>query len=457
MKKILGMLTFTAVMAAVAAVGAPKCGIAELTAALNRENAVVVDARINDVYIGWPVDGNRRGGHIPGAVDFSAAWLTCEYDEENNLEKRSRAEVLDIALSDKGITAGMDVIVYDTNGKDAAAVADFFEKKGIANVRICDVSEYVNGEGALESYPDYELLVAPEIVHDIVNGNIPGGFSEASDIKVFNISWGDVKASGYSKSHIPGAYHVNTDWFEPPTSDNGHTMWMLDSDENLLALLLRLGITADDCVICTGPEPMASSRFAVICRYMGVKDVRVMNGGLVEWKYLGYGFEKGVNEPVPVAGFGIASVPANPTLIDTFEEIYDILSDGKNLEKFSLIDNRTWEEYIGESTGYSYHDKKGRIPGTIFGHAGVQNSSSMSYFRNIDKTIRNIGEIRDMWISDGINLDKHLSFMCGSGWRAAEILWDARVMGLENTSLYSNGWIYWSNLHMPCYTGTPKR
>lgn len=32
-----------------------------------------------------------------------------------------------------------------------------------------------------------------------------------------------------------------------------------------------------------------------------------------------------------------------------------------------------------------------------------------------------------------------MSFMCGSGWRAAEVLWDMRVMGYENISLYSDG------------------
>ena len=38
-----------------------------------------------------------------------------------------------------------------------------------------------------------------------------------------------------------------------------------------------------------------------------------------------------------------------------------------------------------------------------------------------------------------------VSFMCGSGWRAAEVLSYAHVMGLEDTSMYSNGWIEWSS------------
>lgn len=61
-------------------------------------------------------------------------------------------------------------------------------------------------------------------------------------------------------------------------------------DEKNIVLDSRI----NDAVICTSPEPMAASRFATICYYLGVKDVRVMNGGLVQWKSLGYELEKGL-------------------------------------------------------------------------------------------------------------------------------------------------------------------
>lgn len=50
----------------------------------------------------------------------------------------------------------------------------------------------------------------------------------------------------------------------------------------------------------------------------------------------------------------------------------------------------------------------------------------------------------DMWKNLNIDLDKEMSFFCGSGWRAAEVLIYSRVMGMTNTSLYSDGWIGWS-------------
>ena len=159
---------------------------------------------------------------------------------------------------------------------------------------------------------------------------------------------------------------------------------------------------------------MAASRFAVICDYLGVKDVRVMNGGLVEWNYLGYDLEKGENKPTPEKEFGV-KVPARPELIDSLDKIKDIMTNKEQHKDFTLVDNRTWGEYIGDVTGYSYHKRKGRIPGAVFGHAGVKNSSSMSYYRNIDKTMRNENEILSMWEEDNIDTSNHLSFMCGSG------------------------------------------
>ncbi len=45
--------------------------------------------------------------------------------------------------------------------------------------------------------------------------------------------------------------------------------------------------------------------------------------------------------------------------------------------------------------------------------------------------MRNGYEIEKMWEDQGINLKNHLAFMCGSGWRAAEVYTYANVMGLK--------------------------
>lgn len=427
---------------------------AAVKAALDDDRAVVLDARANDAYIGWTVDGAKRGGHIAGAVDFAASWLTCDYDDKENLEGKTREEVLTDAIENKKLREAAEVIVYDTNGKDAAAVAEYLDGQGIKGLKVYDANEWLDDTSLpLESYPNYQLLVPAGVVKTITEGKTPDGFTDSKNIVVVDVRWGEEKESGYLDGHIPTAVHINTDSFEPPKEYvDGIEEWRLADDDTLLKLLLKNGISADTCVIATSPEPMAASRFAVICQYLGVKDVRVMNSGFVGWSYAGYDLDKTAEKAVAVTDFGSEKVPAQPDLIDTMAELKTELKS----PDFQLIDNRTWEEYIGKSSGYSYHKKAGRIEGAIFGYGGIGDSSSMYYYRNIDKSPRNMAEVEAMWKECGIDTSKHMSFMCGSGWRAAEVLWQARVMGYENTSLYSDGWIAWSNEGNPAVKGEPK-
>ena len=427
----------------------PEADTEAVQTALEDANSVVVDARSNGAYIGWTLEGVARGGHIKGATDFSADWITCTYSDTDNLEGETREQVLTQYLENKGLESGKKVIVYDANGEDAVAVADYLSDHGITDISLYDVNDWASDTALeMESYPEYSILVPPEHVKALIDGEVPETFEEGVEYKLFDVCWGEIDNSGYLDGHVPGAVHVNTDWFEPEEIN-----WMLADDDTLLDLMLRLGITADDHIIVTGPEPMAACRFGVILHYMGVEDVRVMYGGLVGWTDAGYELETENVEPVPVESFG-KEAPAAPDWIDTQDEVAEMLTQ----DDFTLVDNRTWEEFIGESTGYSYHDKAGRIPGAVFGYAGKNDSSSVCYYRNIDKTMRNADEIKAMWTECGIDPETHhLSFMCGSGWRAAEILWYARVMGYDNTSLYSDGWIGWSNNGRPTETGDPTK
>ena len=83
----------------------------ELEAKLADDSWVIVDTRINDAYNGWKLDGVSRGGHISGAVDLSANWL--------NVDNKNKEEILDEALKTKGIDKDKNIVLYDSNEKDA--------------------------------------------------------------------------------------------------------------------------------------------------------------------------------------------------------------------------------------------------------------------------------------------------------------------------------------------------
>ena len=409
----------------------------ELQDKLSDDSWVVVDTRINDAFNGWKLDEVERGGHIKGAVDFSANWLT--------VDSKDKEKTLDKALETKGIEKDKNIVLYDANGKDAKEVANYLSEKGYKNLYTYNVADWAKDESLpMESYEIYEMIVPATIVNDILDGKKPETFENSKNIKIVEASWGE-ESEAYSKGHVPTSVHINTDTVEPPPQ------WMLASDEELAKFANDYGFTKDDTVIVTGPDVMASYRVAVVLRYIGINDVRVLNGGNNAWTSAGYELETKSNKPVAGNDFG-ATIPANPDLIDTQAELKEMLKDSNNV----LVDNRSWDEYIGKISGYSYHDKKGRIPGAVYGYAGTS-ATTLEDYRNIDNTMRNAAEIKALWKDAGIDTNKHLMFMCGSGWRAAEVLTYANVMGFDNTSLYSDGWIGWSNdTSNPTETGEPK-
>src|SRR5699024_3962083 len=404
---------------------------------LTDDSWVVVDTRINDAFNGWKLDNVERGGHIKGAVDFSANWLTVDADDKE--------KTLDKALETKGIDKDKNIVLYDANGKDAKSVANYLSEKGYKNLYTYNIADWAKDESLpMESYENYEMLVPATIVNDILEGKKPETFENSNNIKIVEASWGE-ESEAYSKGHVPTSVHINTDTIEPPPQ------WMLASNEELAKFANDYGFTKDDTVIVTGPDVMASYRVAVVLRYIGINDVRVLNGGNDAWTSAGYELETKSNKPVAGNNFGV-TIPANPDLIDTQAELKEMLKDSNNV----LVDNRSWDEYIGKINGYIYHDKKGRIPGAVYGYAGTS-ATTLEDYRNIDNTMRNADEIKALWKDAGIDANKHLIFMCGSGWRAAEVLTYANVMGFDNTSLYSDGWIGWSNnTSNPTETGEPK-
>ena len=409
----------------------------ELQDKLSDDSWVVVDTRINDAFNGWKLDEVKRGGHIKGAVDFSANWLT--------VDSKDKEKTLDKALETKGIEKDKNIVLYDANGKDAKEVANYLSEKGYKNLYTYNVADWAKDESLpMESYENYEMIVPATIVNDILDGKKPETFENSKNIKIVEASWGE-EPEAYSKGHVPTSVHINTDTVEPPPQ------WMLASDEDLAKFANDYGFTKDDTIIVTGPDVMASYRVAVVLRYIGINDVRVLNGGNDAWTSAGYELETKSNKPVAGNDFG-ATIPANPDLIDTQAELKEMLKDSNNV----LVDNRSWDEYIGKISGYSYHDKKGRIPGAVYGYAGTS-ATTLEDYRNIDNTMRNADEIKALWKDAGIDTNKHLIFMCGSGWRAAEVLTYANVMGFDNASLYSDGWIGWSNdTSNPTETGEPK-
>ncbi len=393
---------------------------------LIEDNAVVVDTRNSAAFNGWALADESRGGHIPGATLFDAAWL----------EMIEGDDAVAAELERMGIVKDKAVVLYGYGTDSASVLAQKLSELGYENVKIyADGFEAWSADDSNEvaSLAKYELLVYPEWVNEKMN---------AGEVKVYEVSWGP--GDNYVKGHIPAAAHINTDDFEVGP------LWNRKSDSEIEAAMLKNGISSDTAVVLYGDDSTASARIASILMYAGVEDVRLLDGGFSAWKAAGLEVAEGGVEAEPVADFGVV-VPQHPEYIIDMEEAQALIDS----ENGRLVSIRSWAEYIGETSGYDYIEKAGRIEGDVYGYAG-SDPWHMEDYRTPANTMLNYEMIKDRWESQDITADTDNAFYCGTGWRASETWFYAYLLGFENVSVYDGGWKEWSETEgAPIATGEP--
>jgi thiosulfate/3-mercaptopyruvate sulfurtransferase len=128
---------------------------------------------------------------------------------------------------------------------------------------------------------------------------------------------------------------------------------------------------------------IAATRAAMILRYAGVDDVRLLDGGYDWWVRGGNPLETVERRPTPVASFGVTD-PGPPEVIVDIDERRRRSSPTRGR---ALVSVRTWREHIGAVSGYNYIGPAGRIKGDVWGNCGTD-AYHMQHYRNIDNTMR---------------------------------------------------------------------
>jgi len=414
--------------------------------AINDPGYQIIDVRPVEAYNGWKIRNESRGGHITGAKSLPVQWT--DYIDWIEI------------LRSKNIAPGPELIIYGYSENESRKVADHFIRagyrlKGIYNDFIKEWAP--DPDKPLDNLVNYRQLVSPEWIHQLINGEDPPEYKNQN----FVICHAHYRnPEDYLQGHIPGAVSLDTLELESPLT------WNRRSPEELEKALLEKGITHNTTVILYGrfsfpdnndPFPgsaaghLGAIRSAFIMMYAGIRDVRILNGGILSWEKAG--FETTSKEAIPVIekSFGI-NIPGNPQLVVDTPEAKDLLRSVEG----DLVSVRSWSEYIGEVSGYNYIEQKGRIPDAIFGNCG-SDAYHMENYRNPDHTTREYNEIARIWKEAGITPDKHLAFYCGTGWRGSEAFFNAWLMGWPKVSVYDGGWFEWSSdPENPTETGIPE-
>jgi len=413
---------------------------------ITEANSILIDIRPVEAYNGWILKNEKRGGHIQGAKSLPYKWS--QY-----------IDWIEIVRS-KEILPEHKIIIYGYASDKIEKIAKLFLKAHYSDVNIYTkfTKEWsANPELPIQHLARYKNLVYPQLVNKIIHHENTMTFNNKK-IVICHAHYRNREA--YLSGHIPGAIDMDTLALEAPET------WNRRRPEELEQALLQHSITADTTVILYGkfmhPDNAAdfpgsaaghigAIRCAFIMMYAGVKDVRVLNGGFQSWKDAGYDISTKDVKKVSEQVFG-AKIPAKPELAVDIEEAKEILKS----DDADLISVRSWPEFIGEVSGYNYIDKKGRIPGAIFGNCGTD-AYHMENYRNPDHTLREAQEVAAIWKEAGITKDKHLAFYCGTGWRGSEAFYNAWLMGWPKVSVFDGGWFEWSNdPNNPYETGIPN-
>jgi thiosulfate/3-mercaptopyruvate sulfurtransferase len=417
----------------------------ELIDCIDQTEISIIDVRPVDAYNGWTLKGERRGGHVKGARSLPVKWT-------------KYIDWIEIVRS-KGILPEQTIIVYGYANSESEKVASLLARAGYNDVKIYNkfINEWsANPELPMNSLAKYSQLVYPDWLKTLKDGGAVPEF-HGKNYVICHAHYRNY--ADYDKGHIPGAIEIDTNSLESPET------WNRRTPEEIKTTLESKGINENTTVILYGrfsypsnddPFPGSSAghlgaiRCAFIMMFAGIKDVKILNGGLQSWLDAGYEITKETTKTVTKATIGI-QIPVRPELaVDVPEAKRMIVSNDAE-----LVCVRSWPEYIGEVSGYNYIEKKGRIPGAVFGNCGTD-AYHMENYRNLDHTTREYSEIVKIWKEVGIVPEKHNAFYCGTGWRGSEAWLNAYLMGWPRVSVFDGGWFEWSNdPENPYETGLP--
>jgi len=235
----------------------------------------------------------------------------------------------------------------------------------------------------------------------------------------------------YSTAHIPGARYadLNRDLASPVTAGSGRHP--LPAPGALREFFASLGVGDHSQVIAYDE---ASGSFAArawwLLRWLGHREVAVLDGGFKAWLADGGAVEAG--EPPPKSARGAVDFTGDlqPEGFATSEDVLRALDDPERL----LVDARAPERYAG--TAEPLDPVAGHVPGAV-NHPFTGNLGPDGRFLPAP-------ELRRRWLERlGGMAPGNVTLMCGSGVTACHNLLAMEVAGLPGARLYAGSWSEW--------------
>ncbi|QAY70132.1 sulfurtransferase [Xylanimonas protaetiae] len=231
----------------------------------------------------------------------------------------------------------------------------------------------------------------------------------------------------YRAGHLPGAVFADleTELAAAPSPAQGRHP--LPSTAQLQAAARRWGVRHDSrVVVYDATGGMAAARAWWLLRYFGLRDVRILDGGLPAWQRAGHPLEA---DDVEASPGDVVLTPGHLRTLDASDAAALAASDDG-----VLLDARAGERYRGETEPVD--PRAGHIPGA----ASAPTTENLA----ADGTFLPTDALRERFAALGATAGTHVGVYCGSGVTAAHEAAALAAAGVQ-ASLYAGSWSQWSN------------
>ena len=251
----------------------------------------------------------------------------------------------------------------------------------------------------------------------------------------------------YFRGHIPTAQHINFDTLRG--TDKAVPVQYLP-DDLTKSLLIRAGVDKDrmHLIYATGEalpndEILSASMVAHVLEKFGIKDIRIVDGGLPAWKAAGFtATQDYFGNPA-----GHLPFRGDHSVALTVEDVIQ----NKDKAGYVLVDARPHNEYVGNDDVWL---RKGHIPGAVSFHwARLMEKDNTHKFKPF-------AQVKAELEAAGITPDKEILCYCGTSREGSLLRFYLKhVAGYPKVRLYEGAWkeyVWLKNKSLPAETKESK-
>jgi thiosulfate/3-mercaptopyruvate sulfurtransferase len=251
---------------------------------------------------------------------------------------------------------------------------------------------------------------------------------EDPDIAIVEV---DEDTATFDDAHIPGAVALNweSDLRAAPRRD------FISADE-LADLLGNRGVSSDQTIVLYGGNNNWFAAYAYwLCKYRGIDNVRLLNGGRMKWELEGRTMTK---EPTEITPARFEPTSDRPGLRAFRDEVLTTVGSG------TLVDVRSPAEFSGEVLAPPHVPQEQPYVG---GHVPGAKNIPWSQAANEDGSFKSAEELRSLYEGSGVRAKGRTIAYCRIGERSAHTWFVLHeLLGHRDVRNYDGSWTEYGSL-----------